>query len=155
MPGTAEMPSLKAPICGGQYEGGIHYSEMWWYTETIEPGQLVVSFSSSGGPIDFWILTLDQFDKWHSIARPCSDRGFPSTYSQIDVFSGMYTLNVPPEVHPVYYFAFENRNQGGVTVTLNIDQPTRVQPLGILPVCLGSVFVLAGVVILIRQVRRR
>ncbi len=89
------------------------------YHEVVSAGQLSVSYSSTGGVVDFWILNSHQHSEWLN-SPACSDlEDAPSLYTAIAAYG--YDGEVQINSTDTYYFAFANFNRGNVSITLSVS----------------------------------
>ena len=87
----------------------------------LEAGQVHVSYQteSTYHPVDFWMLTEDQWARWSNL-HYCSELlAFQGTVTKISRSGYEFTT----EIHSAgtYYFVFMNENRYPITVTLNVD----------------------------------
>ena len=85
----------------------------------VAAGQLSVSYSSTGGVVDFWILNSHQHSEWVSGANCLGFEKAPSLYTAIAAYG--YNGEVQINSTDTYYFAFANFNQGNVSITLSVS----------------------------------
>jgi hypothetical protein len=90
-----------------------------YYHAMISAGQLSVSYSSTGGVVDFWILNSRQHSEWVSGANCLGFEKAPSLYTAIAAYG--YNGEVQINSTDTYYFAFANFNQGNVSITLSVS----------------------------------
>lgn len=89
------------------------------YHAMVSAGQLSVSYTSTGGVVDFWILNSHQHSEWVS-ATSCSGlEKAPSLYTAIATYG--YSGDVQINSTDTYYFAFANFNPGNVSITLSVS----------------------------------
>ena len=89
------------------------------YHAMVAVGQLSVSYSSTGGVVDFWILNSRQHSEWVSGANCLGFEKAPSLYTAIATYG--YNGDVQINSTDTYYFAFANFNQGNVSITLSVS----------------------------------
>ena len=104
--------NLEAP--GKQY-CGIYDSRYL----SIDAGQVHVSFNSIGGPVDFWMLTQAQWQKWNSTKGCDPLLKLPAVASRFGSVSHDFTMNIASI--GTYYFVFMNRNSASVYIDLKVD----------------------------------
>jgi len=108
----SETISLEAP--GKEYCG-------WWDSRylSIDAGQMRVSFNSIGGPVDFWMLTQVQWQKWNSTKGCDPLLKVPAVASRFGSVSYDFTTSIASS--GTYYFVFMNRNSASVYIDLKVD----------------------------------
>jgi hypothetical protein len=108
----SETISLEAP--GKEYCG-------WWDSRylSIDAGQVHVSFNSIGGPVDFWMLTQVQWQKWNSTKGCDPLLKLPAVASRFGSVSYDFTTSISSS--GTYYFAFMNRNSQSVYIDLKVN----------------------------------
>jgi len=88
----------------------------------LDQGTLHVSYSSTGGRVDFWLLNEKQWREWKSI-NSCEDsrrvKGVASRFA-----SDSYEFTVDIQSPGLYYFLFLNTNKKAVSITLSVDGGT-------------------------------
>ena len=89
------------------------------YHAMVSVGQLSVSYSSTGGVVDFWILNSHQHSEWVSAPNCSGLEKAPSLYTAIAAYG--YNGEVQINSTDTYYFAFANFNQGNVSITLSVS----------------------------------
>ena len=110
----SETISFEAP---GKEYCGIYDSRYL----SIDAGQVHVLFNSIGGPVDFWMLSSAQWEKWQSTATKSCDLllKVPAVASRFGSVSYEFTMNIASS--GLYYFGFMNRNSESVYVDLKVD----------------------------------
>ena len=91
------------------------------YMVHLEAGQVHVAYQTDGLPVDFWMLTPDEYTKWSALtpARCPEILAFQGTVPRTNSTRYEFTVAVPSSGE--YYFAFLNRNYNPVKITLSID----------------------------------
>ena len=87
----------------------------------LEAGQVHVSYhtESTYHPVDFWMLTEDQWTRWSHLPY-CQDiLAFQGTVTKMSRSGYEFTTEIGSA--GTYYFAFMNENRYPITVTLNVD----------------------------------
>jgi len=87
----------------------------------LEAGQVHVSYhtESTYHPVDFWMLTEDQWTRWSNL-RYCSQLlAFQGMATKISRSGYEFTTEIGSA--GTYYFVFMNENRYPITVTLNVD----------------------------------
>ena len=88
----------------------------------LDQGTLHVSYSSTGGRVDFWLLNEKQLREWKRI-NSCEDsrqvKGVASRFA-----SDSYDFTVDIQSSGLYYFLFLNTNKKAVSITLSVDGGT-------------------------------
>jgi hypothetical protein len=87
----------------------------------LEAGQAHVSYQteSTYHPVDFWMLTEDQWTRWSNLAYCSQILAFKGTVTKISKSGYEFTTEIGSA--GVYYFVFMNENRYPITVTLNVD----------------------------------
>jgi len=105
---TLALPGIKDKRYCGYYD---------YVSSTLEAGKVNVSYRSDGGPVDFWMLSEDGFKAFEA-RRSC----------EVDVVriaeklrSSSYEFTKDIRATATYYFAFLNKNNGPVSITLHVD----------------------------------
>jgi len=86
---------------------------------SVDAGQVHVSFNSIGGPVDFWVLTQVQWEKWNSTSGCDPLLKVPAVASRFGSVSYDFTTNIASS--GMYYFVFMNRNDESVYIDLKVD----------------------------------
>ncbi len=108
----SETIDLEAP--------GKEYCGMWDSRYlSIDAGQVGVSFNSIGGPVDFWMLTQVQWQKWNSTKGCDPLLKVPAVASRFGSVSYDFTTNIASS--GTYYFVFMNRNSASVYIDLKVN----------------------------------
>jgi hypothetical protein len=94
-------------------------------SSTIEPGKVNVSYSSDGGPVDFWMLSEDAF-KAYEARHECEASVW---YVEKKLYSSSYEFTKDVSTSATYYFVFLNKNKGPVSITLHVDGGMRTEVL--------------------------
>lgn len=86
---------------------------------TLEAGEVHVSYSTDGRPVEFWMLSPGDYVKWKAV-KTCQNawnyHGIVSKSSKAEDL----TVSVPSD--GLYYFVFMNTNKyDAIVVTLNVD----------------------------------
>ena len=125
--GTSTTPVSKGALLDAEFNligiSGTHAGCIYNddYHALASAGQLSVSFSSKGGPVDFWILNQREHEEWiAATSKSCSIlKEVSSVYTAISSYgySGIVRINSTD----TYYFAFANFNQGNVSITLSVS----------------------------------
>jgi hypothetical protein len=105
---TLDISGIKGTKYCGYYD---------YVSSTLEEGKVNVSYRSEGGRVDFWMLTESQFTAFEA-RRSCE----PDVHSKMfkpNSASYEFTADIPATA--TYYFAFLNKNNGPVSVTLHVD----------------------------------
>ena len=92
----------------------------------VNSGQIHVSFSSSGGPVNFWILSDSQYSAWGN-AQTCTARlAIPAVFLRAGTVSFDGIAQIPSTGY--YYFVFDNTNQASsVSVSFEADNLIQVK----------------------------
>jgi hypothetical protein len=105
--------------------GNSPWAALYRYvTAELDKGKANVSFSTDGGYVTFYMFTEDQFKQYearHSIVSGVSYLANRRGSS--------YEFTVDIQVGGTYYFLFENRNKGPVSITLHVDAGMRTEVL--------------------------
>jgi len=108
----SEAISLEAP--------GKEYCGLWDSRHlSIDAGQVHVSFNSIGGPVDFWMLTPVQWEKWSSINDCDLLLKVPAVASRFGSVSYDFTTSIAST--DTYYFVFQNMNSESVSIDLDVE----------------------------------
>jgi len=109
----SEVISLSAP--GQHYCGWYDYRPL-----SLDAGQVHVSYRTDGRPVDFWLLTADDFKRWEA-RHTCEDA--MTFYGVAHKFgSKAYESTVALASGGDYYIVFMNENKNyPVVITLDVD----------------------------------
>lgn len=117
--GSRSLLSDNFVIPGSGAEHGGTWNSRHLY---IDIGQIHVSFTSAGGPVDFLVLTGKQWSNWREISlKPQADDEIfrvPCLGSRFGASSFESTMNIPSD--GLYFFVFLNRNEKAVSINLNV-----------------------------------
>ena len=87
----------------------------------LEAGQVHVSYhtESTYHPVDFWMLTGDDWTRWSHLPYCEQVLAFQGTVTKISRSGYEFTTEIGSA--GTYYFVFMNENRFPITVTLNVD----------------------------------
>lgn len=88
----------------------------------LDQGTLHVSYSSTGGRVDFWLLNEKQLREWKQINSCIDARQVKGVASRFASDSYDFTVNI--QSPGLYYFLFLNTNKKAVSITLSVDGGT-------------------------------
>jgi hypothetical protein len=107
-----DIPAGTTQVYCGYYQSRHAY---------LEAGQVHVSYhtDSTYHPVDFWMLTGDDWTRWSNLAHCEQVLAFKGVVTKIGRSGYEFTTGIGSA--GVYYFVFMNENRYPITVTLNVD----------------------------------
>ncbi len=91
---------------------------------TLYTGEILhTSFTSVGGPVDFWILSQPQYFSWLTTTSCSALLGSPSVFAQASVAT--FNGTIPIQATGYYYFVFASPNNESVQMTFEADVPAQ------------------------------
>ena len=88
----------------------------------LDQGTLHVSYSSTGGRVDFWLLNEKQLREWKRIDGCIDLRQVKGVASRFASDSYDFTVDIPSA--GLHYFMFLNTGKNPVSITLSVDGGT-------------------------------
>ena len=88
----------------------------------LDQGTLHVSYSSTGGRVDFWLLNEKQLREWKRINGCIDLRQVKGVASRFASDSYDFTVDIPSA--GLHYFMFLNTGKNPVSITLSVDGGT-------------------------------
>jgi hypothetical protein len=92
----------------------------------MDAGPAQISFSVTGGQINFWMFTQSQFDQFSRTSLCKNLGGYLSSVLELDGSTG-YTGSVQVPTVGVYYFVFLNWNSYPVSIILTVTENSSTQ----------------------------
>jgi hypothetical protein len=106
--------------------GNGPWAGMWDYAmATLDVGKVNVGFSADN-EVDFYMFTEDQFKQWEA-KRFVENPAFVNKLAHERGTSYQFTKDM--QTGGTYYFVFENKNKGPVSITLHVDAGMRTDVL--------------------------